>query len=149
MIKKEFVPLFKILSLHGLKGTLRVALLTFNVDLISAIKYLYLKEKWDTPIKLKSLKRAPGHNIYLINLEGVDYSQAQTLINQFLYIRLSDLPLLEEDEFYYYQLEDLRVIDLQGKNWGRVIAVIPMGDYALLLIENEKKILSSIGERVC
>ncbi|MFN3567652.1 MAG: ribosome maturation factor RimM [Caldimicrobium sp.] len=139
MQRPKFIPLFKILSPHGLKGDLKVALLTTNFDLVSNIKELYLEKEWDKPLKIKSLKKGPGHNVYLLSIENFSLELAQSLKNQFLYYDLSQLPELEEEEFYLYQLEGLRVIDFQKREWGKVRSVIPMGDYQLLLIISPKK----------
>ncbi|MFN4196915.1 MAG: ribosome maturation factor RimM [Caldimicrobium sp.] len=137
--KPKFIPLFKILSPHGLKGDLKVALLTTNLDLLSNIKELYLEKEWDKPLKIKSLKKGPGYNIYLLSLENLSFELAQTLKNRFLHCDRSQLPELEENEFYFYQLEGLKVIDSKKRKWGKVKAVIPMGDYQLLLIKGTKK----------
>ncbi|MFN3504633.1 MAG: ribosome maturation factor RimM [Caldimicrobium sp.] len=139
MHKPKFIPLFKILSTHGLKGDLKVALLTTNFELLSAVKELYLKDNWNNPLKIKELKKGPGYNIYLLSLENLPLELAHTLKNQFLYLDISHLPALEEEEFYFYQLEGSRVIDSKKREWGKVKAVIPMGDYLLLLVKGERQ----------
>lgn len=139
MAKPHFIPLFKVLSTHGLKGDLKVALLTNNPELISYIKDLYIKNNWENPFKIKYIKKGPGFNIYILSFEETNYDLASSLVNQFLYLNLSDLPPTKEEEFYYYQLENLTVIDTQGKEWGTVVSVMPVGEYELLLIRTEDK----------
>lgn len=139
MVKPKFIPLFKILSTHGLKGDLKVALLSNNLELIPYLKELYLKEDWEKPLKIKKLKRGPGYNIYILSLEKIDFPIASSLIKQILYLKLADLPPIEEEEFYYYQLEELKVIDTKDKIWGKVVGVIPMGVYELLLIKDKNE----------
>ncbi|MFN4131907.1 MAG: ribosome maturation factor RimM [Caldimicrobium sp.] len=141
MVKPKFIPIFKILSTHGLKGNLKVALLSNNLELIPYLKdlNLYLKEDWEKPLKIKELKKGPGFNIYILSIEGIEYPFASSLVKKTLYLKIDDLPPLEGEEFYYYQLEGLKVIDFQDKLWGIVAEVIPMGAYELLLIKGKKK----------
>ncbi len=135
MTETDLIPLFKVLSTHGLKGDLRVALLTLNQDLLSHIQKLYLKNKEEVPLVIKSIQKGPGFNIFLLSLEEIDFERAKGLLNKILYLKPSDLPELKEEEFYYYQLEGLKIVDRKDKFWGEVSGVMPLGEYDLLLIK--------------
>lgn len=136
MTKIDLIPLFKILSTHGLKGDLKVALLSLNQDLLPHIQKLYLKDKKEIAVvEVKSIQKGPGFNIFLLSLKEVDFEKAKGLLNKILYLKPSDLPELKEEEFYYYQLEGLKIVDKTGKLWGEVSSVMPVGEYDLLLIK--------------
>ena len=139
MEKKKYLPLFKVLSTHGLKGDLKVALLSFNQDVINNLQTLYLKNRWEEPLEIIQIKKGPGFNIFILRLKDFDYEKSKKLINKTLYIDSSFLPQLFEEEFYYYELEGLVVRDEKGRVWGEVVEVMPMGEYELLLIRDEQK----------
>ncbi|MEZ0344789.1 MAG: ribosome maturation factor RimM [Caldimicrobium sp.] len=139
MQEKKYLPLFKVLSTHGLKGDLKVALLSFNTEIINNLKILYLKDKWDEPLEIAQIKKGPGFNVFILKLKDFDYERAGELVNKTLYIDFEALPRLSEEEFYYYELEGLTVKDEKGKVWGKVVEVMPMGEYELLLVRDEKK----------
>lgn len=134
MKKRDYLPLFKVRATHGLKGDLKVTLLTTNEEILSGLNVLYLKNEWENPLKIRALKRGPGAQEYILSLEDIEYAKAKELVNQVLFIAVKDLPP-EKEGFYYYQLEDLLVKDASGKVWGRVREIMPMGEYELLLIQ--------------
>ncbi len=139
MEEKKYLPLFKVLSTHGLKGDLKVALLSFNTEILSNLKKVYLKNRWEEPLEIVQIKKGPGFNIFILKLKEFDYEKSKELINKTLYIESYDLPQLSDEEFYYHELEGLIVKDEKGKVWGQVIEIMPMGEYELLLVRDEKK----------
>lgn len=134
-MEKDLIPLFKVISPHGLKGDLKVTLLTSNEDLLENLKELILLKPEYRLLVVRQVRKGPGHLVYLLSLDGVSYEEAKTLVGEFLYIRTSDLPEPEEGEFYYHQLEGLKVFDEKGQERGVIIGVIPMGDYELLQVK--------------
>lgn len=134
-MEKDLIPLFKVISTHGLKGDLKVTLLTSNEDLLDNLKELLLLRPELRSYAVNKIKKGPGHLVYILSLEGIDFETARGLIGELLYIRASDLPQPEEGEFYFHQLEGLRILDERGREWGHVTGVIPMGDYELLMIK--------------
>ncbi len=135
----KIFPLFKVLSLHGLKGDLKVALLSSNEDLLSFLKEVYLPPE-ENPIKVLKLKKGPGFNVFILSLEGYNsLEKAKKLLYKTLYIKAETLPQLEEEEFYFHQLENLEVVDERGTFWGKVSEIMPVGEYILLLIKKGSK----------
>jgi len=136
LIERDLLPLFKILSTHGLQGNLKVALLTTNEDLLKELKTVILLDPEKRSFKIKTLQKGPGLQVYILALEGLGYEEAQKLVNKYLYMEIEDLPNLSEEEIYYYQLEGLEVVDKSGKLWGVVSEVMPLGEYELLLVKS-------------
>lgn len=137
--EKKYLPLFKVLSTHGLKGDLKVALLSSNTEIINHLKTLYLKGKWDDPFEIFQIKKGPGFNVFILTLQNFDYEKAKELVNKTLYINVEALPGISKEEFYYYQLEGLIVRDERGKIWGKIVEIMPMGEYELILVRDERK----------
>lgn len=137
-MEREFLPLFKVISTHGLKGDLKVTLLSTNEELTESLRELFLLKPELRSFSVREIKKGPGHLVYILSLEGVSFEEAKSLVGSVFYIRLSDLPQLEEGEFYYHQLEGMFIVDEEGYERGKVIGVIPMGDYELLAVRTEK-----------
>lgn len=132
------IPVAKILSTHGIKGELKISPLLSHSEIIFQIKEFYLTKKKEKPLEVENLRKGPGYNIYLVKFKNIDFEKAKSLINQTLFIELDQLPALEEDEFYYYQIIGFKVRDINNFLWGEVKEIMPMGEYDLILIRNER-----------
>ena len=132
------VPIAKILTTHGIKGELKVSPLIFSSDALFQIKKFYLSKDKTQVLEVENIRKGPGFNILLIKFKNTEFEEAQALINQTLYAELEDLPELEEDEFYYYQILGFEVRDKNGKVWGKVKEIMPMGEYDLILVKGKK-----------
>lgn len=133
------IPIAKILTTHGIKGELKVSPLLSNSEILLQIKNFYLTKDKENPLEVENIRKGPGYNIYLVKFKNIDFEKAQSLINQTLYIELEDLPSLEEDEFYYYQIIGFKIKDKKGYFWGEVKEIMPMGEYDLILVKTEKE----------
>ena len=86
---------------------------------------------------------APGFGCRLVvlfvigNDEIADREDAKKLGNMELQISEEDLPELEVDEFYFYELKGFAVIDEEGNDLGTVREIFDNHGQALLSIENQ------------
>jgi len=70
-----------------------------------------------------------------IKLKGIgDRSKAETLRNKEVYVLESHLPPLGEEEYYWYQLENLKVINEQNEFLGIIDHVMPTGANDVLVV---------------
>jgi len=132
------VPVAKILSTHGIKGELKISPLILHSELLNSIKIFYLDKNKEESLEVVNIRKGPGYQIYLVKFKNISFEEAQYLVNRVLYVDLKDLPPLEEDEFYYYQIIGFKVKDKNGYNWGKVKEIMPMGEYELLLVKGEE-----------
>lgn len=132
------VPIAKILNTHGLKGEVKVSPLTSHPEIILNIKNFYLSKNKENPLKVESIKKGPGTNIFLIKFKDIDFEIAQDLKNHILFIDLHELPPSKEDEFYYYEIIDFQIKDKNNKYWGKIKEIMPVGEYELLLVKSDK-----------
>ncbi|MCS7279390.1 MAG: ribosome maturation factor RimM [Thermodesulfobacteriaceae bacterium] len=136
------IPVAKVLGLHGLKGEMRISPLGFFQDLLFLIKLFYLKFPQERVLEVETLRKGPGYNIFLVKFKNLDYEEAKKLIHQELYLKVEDLPPLEGEEFYFYQIIGLEVREKtkdKEKFWGKVVEVMPVGEYELLLVKRDKE----------
>ncbi|MBO8144470.1 MAG: 16S rRNA processing protein RimM [Thermodesulfobacterium sp.] len=131
------IPVAKILSTHGIKGELKVSPLLSYSEILLQIKRFYLTKNKENFLEVENIRKGPGYNVYLVKFKDIDFEEAQSLTNQILYIDFEDLPDLEEDEFYYYQIIGFKVKDKNNKLWGKIKEIMPMGEYDLILVKTE------------
>jgi len=110
---------------HGIRGAVRLK--TFTGSPESILAYGPLQDESGKKYSLKLLRLVPPDSV-VVTIEGVgDRTQAEALRGKKLYIERSQLPGLEEEEFYRSDLIGLRVYDLEGQDVGHVQAIENFG----------------------
>jgi 16S rRNA processing protein RimM len=135
---KKLLPILKVVSTHGLKGEVKALPLTTNDEVILKAKRFYLRAFPQDPLEVESIRPGPGERVFLLKFKNVDFQSAQGLIKSTLYLPIEELPTSSEDEVYIYELEGLKVEDSEGRAWGIVSEVMPLGEYHLLRVESEE-----------
>ncbi len=133
------IPIAKILTTHGIKGELKVSPFTFNSEVLCNIKRFYLSKEDLEFLEVESCRKGPGFEIVLIKFKEISFEEAESLKNRILYVDTQELPSLEKDEFYYYQLIGLEVRDKKSRLWGKIVEIMPMGEYDLILVKKQKE----------
>ena len=72
----------------------------------------------------------------IISFRGVwNRDQAEVLRGKKIYLPVSQLPELEEGEYYYYQLIGLQVIDVHGEVLGKLTEIISTGSNDVYVVK--------------
>lgn len=126
-----FLLLGRVLRPHGVRGELRIEILTAYPERIMPDERIFVGPDPEatesaTEYAIAGVRR---HKQYLIlRLEGLnDRDEADLLRGQYVMVALSDAVPLDEDEFYLYQLIGLPVVTEEGEALGDVIDVIETG----------------------
>jgi 16S rRNA processing protein RimM len=120
----KLVLLGRILGPHGVRGLVRLASFTAEPEAIA--QYGGLTDKAGRPCRLQLRGRAKDG--LLAAIEGVeDRDQAEKLKGQGLYVARSTLPPPADEEYYLADLIGLAARDHQGREVGRVVAVLNHG----------------------
>ena len=90
-----------------------------------------------TSIAIKKCKEQ-GQNI-VAHIDGVDYrDQAENLFGLEVYIEKSQLKPLQEGEFYWSDMLNCDVTNLQGESLGKVSSMMETGANDVLVVHQEK-----------
>lgn len=143
----KFVAVARLRRAHGLKGEVLAEIVTdFPDRLIPEAIFLFGVEK--NPMTIKAVR---NHNDgLLLTFEGVgsrDFWQGKQ--NQYLYSSIDDLPELQENEFYEHEIIGLEVVDLDGKNWGKVSEILQTGAndvYAIVDANGAERLIPATTE---
>lgn len=129
----------EILRPHGVRGELRVRLLTDYPERIADMDKIYVgKGVNDSRIRTYHIVSMRMHKGYgLLTFEGIkDRDVAERLRGLYVMVRLEDAVPLEEGEVYLYQLIGLKVKTEDDKLLGTISDIIETGANDVYVIDN-------------
>ena len=147
-MKKQYLDSGKIVGTHGIKGEVRIEPWCDSPEFLCAFKKLYLDEKGQTFIEVKS---RPHKNITLAKIKGVDTIEAaEKLRGKIIYINRYDITL-DEGVNFVQDLIGLEVKDAEnGTVYGKITDVLRTGanDVYEITDSNNKKYLAPVIDEV-
>jgi len=121
----RFLAVGRVLRPHGVRGELRVALLTDYPERLPLHHTLYLGPEL-RPYAVEGVRFHKG--AALIKLAGCnDRSEAEALRGQLVQIPVEAAVPLEEGEYYQFQVVGMEVVTQEGERLGRVAEVLETG----------------------
>lgn len=135
----EYLLLGEILRPHGVRGELRMRLLTDYPERIDSLEKIYLGSgPEDSRAQKYPVQHMRMHKNYgLLKLESIsDRNQADRLRGLFVMVKLEDAVPLEEDEFYFYQLMGLSVQTEAGDELGTISDVLETGANDVYIVDS-------------
>ena len=126
----RYLAVGRILRPHGIRGELRVGILTNYPERLGQHAYFYLASP-DLPeiarrYPVEKLRR--HKKVLLLKLGGCDdRNAAEELRGQLVQIPIEEAVPLEEGEYYYFQLIGVRVEAESGESLGQVVDVLETG----------------------
>lgn len=134
--RPEYIIVGRFGRVYGVSGEIHIIPLTDNPERFQSKKPLWLKTEdgWKE-LKIQSLKTVSGRPV--IKIAGLDtLDDVKVLTNEFLCIKSSDLDILSEGNYYYFDLIDCRVYDSNHNDLGRVVDVEPYPANDMLTVES-------------
>ena len=133
----EFLAVGKLRRPHGVRGDILLTVWTdFPERLLPEIT-LYAGEQ-RKPLVVRTVRC--HRQDMLISFDTFDDRDAVgTFRNQVLYVRVADLPPLEEDEYYLHQLTGLKVVrEDSGELLGNIADVLETGANDVYIVRSQK-----------
>ncbi|MBN2469915.1 MAG: 16S rRNA processing protein RimM [Anaerolineae bacterium] len=135
----DFLVLGRIMRPHGVRGELRVQILTDYPERIIALKTVFVgRDPYDpasaTGYDMLGARRHREH--ILIRLEGINSrDEADAHRGQLLMVALNDAVPLEEGEYYAFQIIGSEVITTDGENLGSIREIIETGANDVFVVQ--------------
>ncbi len=150
MDSRELVPVGKVLKVHGIKGKVKVAPLGETLEQLQRGRIVYVRDpdrEWRSLV-VENVQRQP--RFLIMSFKGIwQRDHAEFLRGKEIYFPASQLPELEEGEYYHYQLVGLEVVDLKGGSLGKLAEIIETGSNDVYVVKTaEKEILIPAIESV-
>lgn len=129
----EWIVIGKIATAHGIRGEVKMTPYVDDLDFLRNLDTLHLKGRSRKEVKVKGIRFNKGNALFLI--EGVtDRTTALQLRGREVVVPFSQLPKLEQDEYYVTQLVGLNVETIEGEQLGKVAEVIFTGANEIYII---------------
>jgi 16S rRNA processing protein RimM len=138
-IQPEYLLLGEILRPHGILGEVKMRVLTAYPERLSELKTVYLctnpdgVKAYQHPVERVRMNQGYA----LIKLEGIrDRTEADTLRELYVMVKLEDAIPLEDGEFYLYQLIGLTVQTVDGETLGTLTEVLETGANDVYIVDS-------------
>ena len=145
----NFLEIGKVVSVHGIKGFIKVIAWCDDILIFKTLSFLYLNSEKVYKYKIQEIKFVK--NSVLIAFEGIDSIEiAQKLIGKIIYVKRSDLKI-KKGETYIKDLIGVKIFDFKDKNiyYGKIIQVIKTGAndvYQIVDDQNNEKFVPVIED---
>lgn len=138
--QNEMVPVGKIVGTHGIKGLLKVFSYSGNIQSLQSAKTVFLKKKDGTLLEyaVKSVSAHTGG--FILGLDDFsDINQVLSLSGSELCLKLNQLPIPDEGEYYWRDLIGLTVRTDQGTELGTLVDIFETGSSDIYVVRGSSK----------
>lgn len=137
----DWIPVGRVTKVHGLRGELKFHP---SMDDIWVANTKQIRLSCENPLQdfaeyqIQSIR---GKDIPLIiKFKKINSIEAAgPLVGQTLYVLRDEFPDLPEDEYYWFQIEGLRVYDEDGHYYGNIEEIIRTGSNDVYVVRDYEK----------
>jgi 16S rRNA processing protein RimM len=140
----DMVALGKIVGAHGIRGEIKVISYSGSLGALEGKGRVFVRQtggvfkQRDVLKEWRLLSVQPYKAGFLLVLKGIDDRDgARGLAGAELMLPREELPALDEDEYYWYELVGLEVVTPQGERLGQVGEIMATGAADVLVIRGE------------
>lgn len=134
------VTLGRVVGAWGVKGWVKVHSYTEPRDNIVSFPVWTLRRGVEQQLARVEQGRTHGNNQVVVKLESIaDRDAAQALAGAEILIERTRLAPCEEGEYYWTDLEGLRVVTSQGEELGRVDHLLGTGSNDVMVVRGDRE----------
>jgi 16S rRNA processing protein RimM len=124
---------------HGLRGDLKIRTLPTGDLALPGARVVYLKDSQGSLTRYDAVRSTPHKQNILLRLSGLENLDAvERLIGSSVWMDKSALPELEDDQYYWSDLEGLAVIDQQQGHIGQVAGMFTTPAHDILEVDGQR-----------
>ena len=146
----DFLVIGKIFRPHGIRGEMRMEVLTDFPERLQKGMTIYFGEN-HSPQVLRSLRW--HRDALIMAIEAInDPESAGGLRNQLVYVRSDDRPPLPEGEYYHHQILGLKVKTIDDRFLGVLVQILETGANDVFIIRQEQGseiLIPAIPDVIC
>lgn len=135
-VAESQVALGRVVKAQGLRGDLKVAVYSGDADDFSPHREVFVGAVDQAQPYTLACTRNQGKFAILSLAEIRDRSMAEAHVGEEVFVPLAQMPILDEDEFYWHEVIGLRVVTVQGRELGTVTSLIATGAYDVMVISS-------------
>jgi len=137
---KDHVLIAEIVGVHGLKGTNKIRSFAESLSLFKSGCSIVVRQSsgQNKSLEIKWVK--PHTGTALIKFQGINNrSQAEALLGAELFIPKQELPELEDDARFWFDLIGMAVYTTEDKYLGRIESIIETGSNDVYVVQDDNK----------
>jgi 16S rRNA processing protein RimM len=139
-VTDDFVILGRVSGVHGLRGWVKVYAETRTREDILRYQPWYLREPSGWQARRPVEGRVQSSGVVVVRLEGVEsIDQARTLIDAEIAVKRAQLPKPKRGEYYWSDLEGMRVVNVEGAELGTVSHLFETGANDVLVVRDGER----------
>ena len=135
-LQDDFVIIGEVVKPHGIRGEVKVYLYSERPENLKQHKKIILQESAGSGTeKYNVVKSREQGKLAILRLEGVGTREAaEALQGSKIWLDKADFPELNSDEYYWHQLEGLRVMTEAGQELGRVTNIFNTTAHDIMVV---------------
>ena len=136
----DWVPVGDITKTHGLKGEVKLRPSVTDPSLVQGVRRARIVgEDGDSVKAVLEKVRGQGGRWIVKFKDCKTIEQAQALVGRSLEIYCEDFQPLPEGEYYWFQIEGIRVFDEEDRYYGTVNEIIVTGSNDVYVVQDGNK----------
>ena len=136
---KDLLQVGVVTGTHGLRGDLKIRPLPTGDLALPAARTVFIKDSEGRLTRHGTVRASQHKQNILLRLVGLDSLAAvQDLVGASVWMARSDLPELDGGQYYWFDLEDLEVIDRQLGSIGNVVGMFTTPAHDILEVDGPK-----------
>lgn len=140
---EELLLIGKVIKPHGFKGLIRVWSYARTIESFLHTGMVFFKQDNQEPVIYTVLDVKPHKNIFLMRVKGMDtFEEADSFRGADILIEKNHLKRNNDDEYFWFELIDLRVYQDTGKYLGIIKEIFPTGSNDVYVVkQNDSEFL--------
>ena len=137
----KYIPVGRIISAHGINGEVRFRYYNDEKEVLYGYTSFFVKSA-DSWMHLQPTGISLHKDVFRIKFKELDkLGDISFLMNRELFVEEGDLPGLDENEYYEYQLIGLDVLKENDESLGKAGGIIRTGANDCLIVRGDQEIL--------
>ena len=125
-----------VIGVHGLRGDVKIRPLPTGDLALPGAREVYLKDSSDLLVAYEAVRSSKHKQNILLRLAGMEnLSAAESLVGVSVWMAKADLPELDDEQYYWSDLEGLDVVDQQQGVLGRVVGMFATAAHDILEVD--------------
>jgi 16S rRNA processing protein RimM len=113
-----------VVGTHGLRGDLKIRPLPTGDLALPGARKVYLKDSHGRLVEHKAVRSSLHKQNFLLRLEGLEnISLVETLVGSSVWMIKDELPELEDEQFFWSDLEGVAVFDERLGELGQIVGM--------------------------
>lgn len=149
--KRDLIPIGQVVKAHGLHGKLRVVYYNENKTSFFSYRQILLRDLSGHLGSFEIAEATVHRKSIIVRLKDMDsLDQAESLVGASVLVEKTDLPELEEGEYYWADLIGMEVTNTNGDRVGEVSNILPTGGTDVFVIRMDEKeiLIPATAERI-